>query len=360
MYLDDSASHGAVLNKRFQVIETSNNGFMPVSTAGGIVVQRKHERQIVRDIEALRREIQKVLRTDFLPELHMREMWGKDIRKYRNNPFIPVSMEQRAKWVRSAYDIIFKYGKQGILRTCGASLEISSAQDAFKQHYESEDGRDEYEIIRKYFPKATKQHYDVALNPLCRNITNMLAVANYFCVVEETTMDIYYDTSHASKGFSTSEGMKILRENGHFPLITGFEESTPHQLSLLQLADVAQYNFFRKSLMAFRRKNKLPNATDEGMDAVRRGRDTAAIAIRGPHPNLQLYSMHENQFAMLHTAYAAEKIREEYPKEMCDLYLVNPRHYDIRPAPLDGKMGFFPVILPSVLENWRNGKRPPL
>lgn len=200
----------------------------------------------------------------------------------------------------------------------------------------------------------------MALNPLCRNITNMIAMANYFSYVESTTVDIYYDTSDSSKGFSTSEGMKILRENQHFSLITKFEESTPHVLSLLQLADVAQYNFFRKSLMVYRRKHNLPNATDEGMDVARRGRDTATIAMRGPHPDLKLYSIHENQFAMLHAAYAAEKIREEYPAELCQQYLVDPRHYDIRPAPRDGLIGFFPIILPAVVENWRNGKRPPL
>lgn len=360
MYLDDSASHGAVLNKRFEAIPTSNNGFMPVSTAGGILVQGSREKQIVRDIDTLRNEIQKVLKTDFLPELHMRHMWGKDVSKDRTNPYILASLEQRGKWVRMAYDIIFKHGQRGFLRTCGVALEITSAQDLFKIHHESEDGTAEYEIIKKYFPKATKAYYDVALNPLCRNITNMLAMANYFCFVEKTTVDVYYDTSNASKGFSTSEGMKILRENGHFPLITRFEESTPHDLSLLQLADVAQYNFFRKSLMEFRQKNMMPNATDEGMDIARRGRDTATIAMRGPHPELKLHSVHENQFAMLHAAYAAEKIREEYPAEICDLYLVDPRHYDISPAPRDGFMGFFPIILPKVVENWRNGKRPPL
>lgn len=148
MYLDDSASHGAVLDKQFQAIPTSNNGFMPVSTAGGILVQRNQEKRIIRDIEALRMEIQKVLKTDFLPELHMREMWGKDIKKYKKNPYIPASLEQRAKWARSAYDIIFKYGKLGILKTCGVSLEVSSVQDAMERHHTSEDGRAEYEIIK--------------------------------------------------------------------------------------------------------------------------------------------------------------------------------------------------------------------
>ena len=356
MYLDDSASHGAILDEGFESIPVQENGLIAVSTVGGIVVKRNAEARIIREIDSLRYRIQKSLALDDLPPLHMREMWGST-KADKKSPYFLATKEQCFRWVRAAYDIIFKYGELGLLKTCGVALEIPQAQEVLLQHYLTEDIQIENEIIRTVFPKAADDYYNIVLNPLWRGIMNMIAIGNYYSETRHHNLDIYYDTSQSSKGFATSQGMQMLREVGHFPRIKTIEEASPKTSSLMQLADVAQYNFFRKKLIEYRVANKKRYAIDIGMDKARRFRNTSSIALEGT--KMRVESLHERQFTMLQTVFGAQKIRIEYP-DMCDLYLIDPYLYDVSIAPLNGTTGFFQLIRSEVIEAWRNGKRPPM
>lgn len=350
MYIDDSASHGALLNKQFQRISTTDNGCQPITTAGGIIIPESAERNIRHDIVKLRRKIKWELGMPYLPPLHMRLMWGDRIPQKKNDYFTyGATKEQRARWVKHGYDIIYKYIRLNQLKVTGVSLEISQVQDVLLLYANDPETQKEYEFIKRHFPKATKPFYDVMLNPLVRLIMNLVAAGDYHCRQTGNRLSVFYDTSEASKGFTTMEGMKVLRQVRRFESIDSINEHSSED-DLMQLADLVAYRIFRGRLMRYRLQKGRSDHRDVGLDAALRNRSMNDGGLEIPR-GLRLESYHESLFAMLQTAYAAENIRRLYP-ESADTYLLPLSAYNVNVDEHDTLTGFFPAVDPRILSRW--------
>lgn len=126
----------------------------------------------------------------------------------------------------------------------------------------------------------------------------------------------------------------------------------------MQLADFAAYAIFRKRLHLYRAGKGLSNTVDHGMVQALRRRNLNTLGIELP-TDIRLESYHESLFAMLQIAYAAQSVRQKYP-ELAEQYLVPLEKYEVQIDDHGDNTGFFPLIYPHVVQNWINGKRPPL
>lgn len=362
MYMDDSATHGALMDKHLQPLPLNNiNGGVPVTSAGGILVAQNAEAAITAEVRALRRRIKRALDLDFFPELHMRLMWGTNLPRKdgnRSNPYLLATPEQRLRWVKHGYDIIFKYGRTGQLKTIGISTDLLETQEVFKRYCEDQHTADEHSILKKYFPRAVGKFYSVMLNPLIRMVANLIVAGDYFCRTNGHRLDVFYDTSEASKGFAASDGINILHTQQRFRSVEKISELSPHDSELMQLADFVAYRIFRGKMLRYRKEHQLMPNTDEGMELAVRRRDMSKIGLELPD-GVQIESFHESLIAMLQIAYAAQPLRALYP-DLAEAMLVPLSQYRTDVDEHGSLTGFFPLFRHEVIEAWRNGKRPPL
>lgn len=356
MYIDDSATHGSVMGNDFQPIAPTSKGMMPVTTAGGILVPEHAETSIIADVRKLRRKIRRELDLDTLPELHMRLMWGKDLPQ-KNNPYLLATAKQRLLWVKQGYDIIFRHGRRGHLKVAGVGLEIPQVQEVLGLYCAAPETQSEYAFIKKHFPKATKGFYNVMFNPLVRMIMNLVIVGDYFCRRNAHRLNVYYDTSEASKGFTSIEGMEVMHSTRRFASLQGIHETSARESELMQLADFVAYRIFRGKLMRYRLEHQLAHSTDAGMVEALRGRDLSVHGLSLPN-YLKIESYHESLLAMLQVSYAAQIIRDKYPLEAAE-YLIPTKGYNVNLDEHGSLTGFFPVVHPEIVAAWSNGKRPP-
>ncbi|UQN06806.1 hypothetical protein [Deinococcus sp. QL22] len=356
MYLDDSATHGAVIDENFKLRKVNNiNGGVPITSAGGILVDESAERAIKRDVQRLREHIQRELRLPEPPELHMSEMWGNQLPV--NSPYLKVDRKKILHWVRLGYDIIFKHGQAGSLRVIGVSLELPQVQEVLKSYCEDANTIAEREILKEYFPKATKTFYGIMLNPLIRMIMNLIVVGDDFASSNGHRLKVYYDTSEASKGFAFSEGMSIFQDLRRFESVDSIGESSPHINNLMQLADLAAYRVFRAKMIRYRVEHNMRHATDPGMVLALRDRPFDSLGLHIPNTKLRMESVHESLFAMLQIAYASQSVRQLYPESASKL-LIQLNQYIVDKDEYGSLTGFFPLFSHEIREAWCNGKRP--
>lgn len=241
-YIDDSHSGGRVIDKKFQIIPTSSNGFTPWSGTGSVTILASKEKKILSEIDLLRKKIKRELTLEDLPILHMRQIWGKNPPKDKGrNPFIIASYDQRFQWVREFAELIADLSSSKIIYPHGTGVYIELIQEEYLKHFFGVRGKIEFSILERRFPKDIHKFYDILFNPLSALIIKNIAAVNNFCLKRGDMFNAVYDSTHGSKGIHTNTALDFCREKRHLDRLISIQEGNTRQQPMLQIADFVSY-----------------------------------------------------------------------------------------------------------------------
>jgi hypothetical protein len=312
LYIDDSATHGSLVDKSYKPHMITFKGLLPITAAGSIIVRSSREDEIIRDLRFIRRKIRKNLKTDYLPDIHMRLMWGESLPikdGQRPNPYLLATAQQRFSWARQVLHLLNKHNKMGNLFVFTVSSQIEILQKYILDVLENPELQIERSLIaRKFSSKSAYKYYSSIFNPLTGLILQLLIAGNQFAEEKLGRMDVFYDTSGASKGFGLPEMYESARKFGYFRNIDKIEETDKNKHPLIQLADVVSFTANRTALGRYRNVRD-PLYYDEGINKLFNGLDASSMIPNLKIDRVKLDRNYAQTQALIVHEYASQALR---------------------------------------------------
>jgi len=315
-FLDDSHSGGRLSDENFDPIPTARDGFTPMTGTGGFVLPGRNEASLRRDLEKLRRRIQKHLALSDPPIIHMRQLWGKrPPRDKGKNPFVGIDPETRFRWCREALELIDGYMRDGQMRLIGARLVIPDQQHENLEIHTTARARAEQRVLYAHYGSTLRKFYDILLNPLPSMIGAELFRLSRFARQQGATIEFTYDQSSASKGFSLLESFAVARSAGLIDRVHAVREEGCRTEPLLQLADVIAYCLQRMRTARYFREH------DHGLERLLWGLALETIPDTHQEPISRVQSLSAS--SMCHYDYALQVLKNTDPAWAAE-HLVSP------------------------------------
>lgn len=312
-YIDDSHSGGRIVDADFQPIPTSLSGFTPCSGVGSITIRATKEHKVLKELNRIRKTIQKELLLSDLPVLHMRQMWGKNPPKDKGkNPFRVAPMELRFFWIRQLAEMLSDLSHDGIVYMMGTGMRIEVQQEDFISIFSASDNQKEVLILEREFPGFIQKFYDLLFNPLPGMILKNLAAVNDFCYQRRDAFNATYDVTQGSKGIGVSTAFEFIRKERNFQKLLMLSEGNTRDQPLLQLADFASYFLQRQRTAVY---TKTP---DLGVGQLLSGTDIQFLPM-GEYMHEELG--HKASVSAFTVGFAFDLLRNENP-EWVDKYAI--------------------------------------
>lgn len=206
----------------------------------------------------LRNEIKDELGCDHLPAIHMRLMWGKNVKKKhrrRDNPFVTADFETQIKvWVSRALEIIHDFNSEARrLNYLIMSNERKIMAEPHTKYFQTPRFRAEMEFI-KYHSRGNKMysHYHNRItSPLLNLFTNLLPHLDEAVRGARKTISLMVDQFSDSHGVDAVEIIDAIRSIGGLTNIRSVERVIDQdETPLCQAADVIAYIAFRRLMIA--------------------------------------------------------------------------------------------------------------
>lgn len=210
----------------------------------------------------LRLEIKKELACAQLPPIHMRLMWGKDLKKtYRGgpNPYLGTDFEQIKRWYSKSLQIIYDLNREP--RTIGFWTFVTKRIDEAARHtryFQSPEFLAEMLFIRshsrgKRFKKMYKGYHNRITSPLLPLFANGLPYLNEAMnVADKKTVRLLVDPFGDAHGVDAKDVYSAISTLNQLSQIVSVErvENADDQ-PICQAVDVVGFTSFRGKMAEF-------------------------------------------------------------------------------------------------------------
>lgn len=200
----------------------------------------------------LRADIQSELHWDYPPPIHMRLMWGKDVKKmYRKkpNPYVHATFEQIQGWVRNALEIIYGFHSDPkMLNYFTIGQERKVLAGGLFRYFSNPKYRAELEFIRAHSRgnRMHKHYINRIASPLLTLFAQLLPRLDESMRGSRKTLALEVDQFSDSHGIDAVEVIEAINDLGG---LTQIESVTrvldADEAPLTQAADVISYVDFR-------------------------------------------------------------------------------------------------------------------
>lgn len=205
----------------------------------------------------LRARIQSELKCEYLPPIHMRLMWGKDLKKMHRkkpNPYVNASFEQIQGWVRAALEIIYGFHRDPKMLnyyTTGKQRKDLAAPQI--KYFSNPVYRAEMEFIKAHSRgnRMYKHYHNRITSPLLILFTQLLPWLDESMRGTHKTIALEVDQFSDSHGVDAVEVIETINSLGELSQIASVQKVTdPDETPLSQAADVVGYIDFRGRMIS--------------------------------------------------------------------------------------------------------------
>ena len=248
--IDDSGGIEPLVKSNGDFVE----GYNQITGLTAVFVRADRLEEFNSRWNGLRERIQKELGCDAPPAIHMRLMWGKDLKKMHRrkpNPYVDATFDQIKGWIGAALEIIFDMNRDPrALNYYPLSAVRSEAAERLTRYFSDPFHRAEMEFIKAHSRGSYKkmyQHYHNRLaSPLLPLLTTLLRMLNEAMLTVRRTIAIDIDQFGDSHGIDAVEVYKVISSVSELQQIASVRRVTDaDETPLSQAADVISYLNFR-------------------------------------------------------------------------------------------------------------------
>jgi hypothetical protein len=245
-------------------------GKHPISVLSVIFLNTKFQQEFEEKWLHIRKKIQRELKCEMLPPIHLRLMYGRTLPKeYRGfpNPYLKAkNFDQIVGWIEDAYRLIWTFSKvRGAIGWMTFSMSRSDLAKGMLAYHSKPELRAELRFLkektrlRRGTDPAEKYHKKIS-SPLIPLMIDLLLYLNFAIDGwKSKSVDIIVDPFPDAHGFDTEEVLNCMRGIQQMNAITSIERTeNADEVSLVQAADLLGFFFFREQLFAYRNQPSDP------------------------------------------------------------------------------------------------------
>jgi hypothetical protein len=233
-------------------------GDHPITVLMAVMLDNRRKDYLEENWTKLRVKIQRELSLSYLPPIHMRLMWGRNLPKYIKrdllNPYSKTTFEQIKEWVAEALSIIQALNQSRALACFYSSINREQIVLNKLQPYFS-DPRfvAELKFIRAHsrarFSKMYRVYHNRIASPLLDPLSRVLPLVNETMRIKGSeSTEVLIDSFGDSHGIDSKVVVGIIKERFGLSYLTNIERVFADNSVLCQVADVLGFYLFRREL----------------------------------------------------------------------------------------------------------------
>jgi DNA repair ATPase RecN len=179
--IDDSGGLEALVDWSGNLI----SGDQPITVLSMVFIRADRLEELNQKWNELRKSIQNELECNYLPAIHMRLMWGKNLKKAhrrRENAYAQASFKQISSWIYRALEIAYEFNREKAFSFLTSHIDRRTRSQVLQRYLRNPKFRAEMLFIREnsYGKHKTmyRKYHNIITSPLLPAMGSLLQHLN--------------------------------------------------------------------------------------------------------------------------------------------------------------------------------------